>query len=116
MIKILKDLAQLAIDAAFAYKQVLEKINQIEIYNNMNIFQIDHLQHIENLNVMIVNLGATPLASSQDLKGYLIEGFTALRRMRGIAGAQIAITENKKLTNRKYREAIDKIPICLNLF
>jgi demethoxyubiquinone hydroxylase (CLK1/Coq7/Cat5 family) len=42
------------------------------------------------------------------LKGYLIEGFTALRSMTGTEGALKAMRTNEKITNKNYDKALSQ--------
>lgn len=103
----LKDLAQLDIDAVEAYKQALDKIEDKEIHQQISSFKKDHEKHITALNQKITELGGEKVEKSQDLKGYLIEGFTALRSITGTEGALKAMRGNEKMTNEKYREAFE---------
>ena len=51
-------------------------------------------------------LGGNPPKRSVDLKGLLLEGFTALRSVTGTEGALKAMQSNEKTTNKKYQEAL----------
>lgn len=101
----LTKLIQLDIDAAEAYKQALQKIDHMAIHTSICQFREDHLRHIDNLSAAIQELGGKVPDYKQDLKGYLIEGFTALRSVTGTEGALKAMQGNEKLTNRVYGEA-----------
>jgi len=68
-------------------------------------FQDDHKGHIRKLASMVQQLGGKPLKPSPDLKGYLIEGYTALKSVTGTKGALEVMRTNEILTNRKYGEA-----------
>ncbi|MDF2690533.1 MAG: ferritin-like protein of unknown function [Gammaproteobacteria bacterium] len=101
----LSKLIQLDIDASEAYKQALQKIDHMAIHTSICQFREDHLRHIDNLSAIIQELGGKVPDYKQDLKGYLIEGFTALRSVTGTEGALKAMQGNEKLTNRVYKEA-----------
>jgi len=96
VIKMLKDLCQLDIDAIFSYEQALEKIDDQKIYHEIESFRQDHLRHVNDLNTMLEKLGETPLNITKDFKGFLIEGFTALRSITGTEGALHAMEGNEK--------------------
>jgi hypothetical protein len=51
-------------------------------------------------------MGGTPPDPSPDFKGFLIQGFTAIRSATGTEGALRAMELNEKLTNRNYSEAV----------
>ncbi|MDF2530365.1 MAG: hypothetical protein K0Q57_1245 [Gammaproteobacteria bacterium] len=102
----LTKLVQLDIDAAEAYKQALQKIDDMAIHTSLGQFRQDHFRHIDNLSAAIQELGGKIPDYKQDLKGYLIEGFTALRSVTGTEGALKAMQGNEKLTNRVYKEAL----------
>jgi uncharacterized protein (TIGR02284 family) len=102
--KRLHDLAQLDIDAVHAYEQAIERVGYDDIREKLRDFQDDHRRHIESLSAFLRDLDVKP-PDSPDLKGYLIEGFTAIRSVTGTKGALEAMEGNEKLTNRKYGEA-----------
>ncbi len=106
IVKDLKDLAQLDIDACEAYKQALKHIQEEEIYEAIKGFRDDHVQHVEDLSTFIIRFGDHPPAFTQDFKGYLIEGFTALRSLTGTEGALKAMRMNEVLTNTTYKKAL----------
>jgi len=106
--KFLTKLTQLDIDASFAYEQALKQIDDPDIFRNIKKFHDDHLRHIEDLSILICQYGGTPPEKTKDFKGYLIEGFTAFLSVIGTKGALIAMESNEKLTNKKYREALEQ--------
>lgn len=110
IIKVLTDLMQLDIDATYAYEQALKQIDDKTIYKNIDQFLNDHLQHIDELNLMIKKFGGNPPERSKDFKGYIIEGFTAIRSLTGTLGALNAMEGNEKITNNNYKDAIDANP------
>lgn len=103
--KELSNLIQLDIDAVHAYGQAIEEIEDPAIRERITVFQSDHKEHIETLGKEIRALGDTPPDYSPDFKGYLIEGFTALRSKTGTKGALKAMKSNEELTNKKYDKA-----------
>lgn len=105
MIDRLNSLIQLDIDAVHGYDQALENIDVHMLREQLSAFREDHLMHFRDLSALVRTLGGTPSDYSRDFKGFLIEGFTALRSATGTEGALKAMETNEKLTNRKYDEA-----------
>ncbi len=108
IIDALSDLAQLDIDAVYAYEEALKNIDDSEIFKNIDSFRLDHLRHIDDLSALIVKQGGTPPKKTKDFKGYIIKGFTSLRSMTGTFGALKAMKENEKTTNKTYKKALDE--------
>ncbi len=101
----LKDLIQLDFDASRAYDQAIEEIDVPSIRNQLIQYRSDHERHISNLSALLRRMGETPPEPSRDIKGFLIEGFTAIRSMTGTEGALKAMETNEKLTNKRYSQA-----------
>jgi len=110
----LSSLVKLDIDAVHAYNQAIAQIDLLPIKEQMIKYRQDHERHIEHLSKVIIALGVTPPTLTQDFKGYLIEGFTALRSMTGTEGALKAMKTNEELTNKKYRESAS-LPFSPNI-
>lgn len=104
----LSQLIQLDIDAIHAYEQAIEKIDAQGVRRTLEEFKEDHERHVTQLSNEVRNLGGEPPDLSQDIKGVLIEGFTALRSATGTEGALKAMLSNEKLTNRQYEKALQK--------
>lgn len=115
IIKKLSKLAQLDIDAVRAYEQALDKIDLAEVKLKVSQFRDDHQRHITDLNQQIRELGGEAVKETPDLKGMLIEGFTALRSITGIEGAMKAMRGNEKLTNKTYDEALEDPDLPVNI-
>lgn len=102
----LNDLIQLDVDAVQAYDHAIKNVEYDDIRKRFGEFQDDHRTHIRNLAEMVQQLGGTPVKLEPSLKGYLLEGLTALRSATGTKAALEAMKTNEKLTNRKYEEAV----------
>lgn len=105
MLKKANSLIQLDIDASEAYGKAIAHIDDAEIASRLRMFRADHERHIDDLAQLVTNYGGTAPKRSADLKGLLIEGFTALRSVSGTDGALKAMETNEKMTTGKYREA-----------
>ena len=103
----LKALMQLDIDAVHAYTQAIESIQHDGVRERLTAFRTDHERHITDLSDCIIRLGGQPPQRKRDFKGFLIEGFTAMRSLTGTEGALKAMRSNEKTTNQHYREALD---------
>lgn len=102
----LSQLIHLDIDAVHAYGQAIKQIDLVPIRETLEQFLEDHDRHVRNLSDKIRQLGGDPPEYSRDFKGFLIEGFTAIRSMTGNKGALEAMKMNERLTNRKYNDAM----------
>lgn len=98
----LNALIHLDIDAVFAYGEAIDKVEEQQIRDELMHFQGDHERHITALSAKVRGLGGQPPDRSPDLKGYLIEGVTALRSLTGTKGALNAMEMNEKITNKTY--------------
>ena len=103
--KELSSLAQLDIDAVHAYQEAIDKIDHVQIRNQLTRYREDHNQHVTALSAQIRKLGETPPEFAPDFKGFIIQGFTSLRSATGTEGALKAMHTNEKLTNSKYNDA-----------
>ncbi len=99
-------LVQLDIDAIHAYDQAIKEIDDREIRDQLTTFKGDHQQHVSDLSPFIVKFGSEPPKFKPDFKGFLIQGFTALRSQLGTEGALKAMKGNEKLTNAHYDKAL----------
>jgi uncharacterized protein (TIGR02284 family) len=107
----LNELIQLDYDALHAYKQAIEKIDDTIARLDLEAFQADHERHVVDLAAAVRTLGGEPECTGRDLKGFLLEGLTALRSVTGTMGALKAMRMNEKLTNRSYERALEaKLP------
>jgi uncharacterized protein (TIGR02284 family) len=105
MLKDLKELVQLDIDAIRLYDQALDNIDHPALHSQISSFQADHSRHVNDLSMVIRRLGGEPPKYAPDLKGILLEGFTAIRSMTGNEGALKAMRTNELLTNKTYDKA-----------
>jgi rubrerythrin len=100
------DLMKLDIDAVHAYDQAIDNTELISMRETLAHFRSDHQRHVVQLRKLIEAFDVVPPDDSQDFKGFLMEGFTALRSLSGVEGALKAMKTNEELTNRRYREAL----------
>ena len=114
MIEQLDDLIQLDHDAVQAYSQAIQRLDaeDLAVRHELESFRADHERHITDLQNAIRALGGEPREISRDLKGALLEGFTALRSATGTLGALKAMQTNEKHTNKAYSRAADvRLPL-----
>jgi rubrerythrin len=105
LIKRIKDLVQLDTDASYAYEKAIDSIEVPLVKEQLIAFRGDHERHIRELSAYLRSMGEEPPESKPDIKGYFIEGFTALRSATGTEGALKAMKSNEKLTNSNYDDA-----------
>ena len=102
----LNNLIQLDVDAIKAYDQAIEACEHASVKIKLTEFRADHQRHITDLSAHVRALGAEPEVK-QDLKGYLIEGFTAITSI-GTHSALVSMQGNEVLTNKSYQSALKK--------
>jgi hypothetical protein len=107
LIGLLKSLAHLDIDAWHAYDQCIGKLEDAAgTREEFSKSREDHRRHVTELAAKLRDLGEEPPDFSPTFKGYLIEGFTAMRSVTGVQGVLAAMRTNENLTGRKYAEAL----------
>jgi len=107
-IKTLNALIRLDVDAVSAYSQAIDNIHDAEVRSRLVSFRADHERHMTELAAEVDALGGSPPKISPDVKGYLLEGFTAIRSLTGIEGALKAMKVNEALTNRQYQRSLER--------
>jgi uncharacterized protein (TIGR02284 family) len=106
--KELSSLVQLDIDAVHAYELAITNIEPLNVREQLTQFKNDHHRHIGELSTAIRQYGEQPPSYSPDFKGFLIQGFTAIRSATGTEGALKAMKTNEELTNRTYLKALGR--------
>ncbi len=101
----LNSLIMLDVDAVHAYDQAIEACEILTIKDTLTEFRNDHERHIHDLSEQVTRLGGKPEVH-RDLKGFVIEGFTALMS-QGDRSALMAMRGNEELTNRMYQAALE---------
>ncbi|SEM58698.1 protein of unknown function [Stigmatella aurantiaca] len=102
----LRSLAQLDADAVGTYDAAISRIAAPLVRERLNDFRVDHLRHIQDLNLLIERFGGEPVALSPDLKGAAMKGLTAVTSMMGTEAALVAMLGNEEFTNRAYDLAL----------
>jgi rubrerythrin len=106
LIEALSLLMQVDIDALHSYRQALDEIEDKIIRDRLQGFMAEHQHHIDHLADQIRAMDGQPPSLSKDFKGFVIEGFTALRSSAGTIGALKALKTTETLTNRHYANAV----------
>lgn len=86
-LQMVRNICQLHIDAVSAYDRALTFIGERKIYNEMANFQHQHIHCIEQLNSKLKDYGQRPQPKQVDIKGYILDGLTAIRSMAGLWNA-----------------------------
>ncbi|HBA90037.1 MAG TPA: ferritin [Geobacter sp.] len=105
MLDKLNELIQLDVDAVEAYDHAVKHVDK-DIKKRFSAFQDDHRAHIRNLSELVQQLGGKPVHPSPDLKGYLMEGLTALMSLTGTGSALEAMKTNERKIYWKYDQAV----------
>jgi uncharacterized protein (TIGR02284 family) len=99
----LDDLIHLDTDAIHAYREAIAACSVAEVKSQLTSFLGDHQRHVAELESAVRALGGLP-ASGQDIKGFFIEGFTAIIS-QGDHSALLAMRGNEEITTRLYDAA-----------
>lgn len=108
LLKQLQSLAHLDIDAVAAYNTAIGHIDLIDVKQQLTAFRGDHEQHVSDLAPWIERLGGKVPRRTPDLKGFIIQGFTAVRSLMGNEGALKAMKGNEEIANKAYAEALEQ--------
>jgi uncharacterized protein (TIGR02284 family) len=103
----LNDLIALDIDAVNAYDAAIKRMSVPFLQELLGSFQQDHERHIRDLSDCVTRFGGKP-RSRPDIKGFVLEGFTAVTSMMGDEAALRAMQGNEQLTTRTYKNALDE--------
>ena len=107
LVKHLENLTQLDIDAVHAYTSAIEHIDLPDVKQQLTAFRSDHERHISNLSPFVERMGGKVPTRTPDFKGFIIQGFTAVRSMLGNEGALKAMKGNEELTIKTYEKALE---------
>jgi rubrerythrin len=102
----LRSLAQLDADAVGAYDAAISRVEEPLIREKLNEFRIDHLRHLQDLNVFIQQFGGEPVQLKPDLKGAAMKMATAASSLMGTHAALAAMLGNEEFANRAYEYAL----------
>lgn len=106
IIRELKSLCQLDIDAVHAYDECLHHIDLPDVKKDIEQFKGDHERHITHLSDFIRSYDEEPPKKSPDLKGYLLDVFSKIRSLSGTEGALKSLKNGENLTNKRYYDAV----------
>lgn len=107
IVKELRSLCQLDIDAIHAYNECLKHIDITAIKKDVEQFRADHERHVKELSALIHSYNEKAPEFSPDLKGYMLDIFSKLRSLTGTEGALKSLRGGENLTNKRYARAID---------
>jgi len=107
IVKELRSLCQLDIDAIHAYNECLKHIDITVIKKDVEQFRADHERHVKDLSALIHSFKEKAPEFSPDLKGYMLDVFSKLRSLTGTEGALKSLRGGENLTNKPYARAID---------
>lgn len=107
IVKELRSLCQLDIDAIHAYNECLKHIDITEVKRNVEQFRADHERHVKDLSALIHSFKEKAPEFSPDLKGYMLDIFSKIRSLTGTEGALKSLRGGENLTNKRYARAIE---------
>lgn len=101
----LQDLIHLDMDAINAYQKAIDACDHEPVKAELRSFQGDHRRHVQDLTAELTRLGEKADVRP-DVKGFFIEGFTALTSI-GTRSALLSMKGNEHLTTSKYKAALE---------
>ncbi len=101
----LNELIALDIDAVSAYGAAIRHIGVPFLQERLRLFQQDHERHIRELSQAVKLHGGEPRQKA-DVKGFFIQGFTAITAAMGDEAALRAMQTNEELTTHTYQKAM----------
>lgn len=104
LLKQLVALVHVDIDAWHAYGHAIRHVELDLVKHQLQKFQEDHERHVKEWCDAISKFGGEPPPFSRDLRGFVMEGVTAIRSVTGTEGALKAIRLNEVHTNGRYDE------------
>ncbi len=102
----LSSLARLDTDAVHAYDAAIANVDALELRRELVRFRGDHDRHARELRGVIRRFGGEAPSASLDFKGFVLEGFTAVRSATGTEGALKAMKASEALASRAYSRAL----------
>jgi rubrerythrin len=106
VLHILSALSQLDLDASRGYQLALVRVEDPSLKDQLNNFRKDHLQHIENLNKMIVEYGGTVVEKNASLNGFFRDPVGTLQNMKSTRRVLQALRTGERVTERTYGDAL----------
>ena len=103
LVERLTALTHLDIDAILAHDQALSALEAGSLHRALEACKEDHVRHIEALSHLLFNHGGKPPAFAADLKGFLLEGMTAVMSQVGARTALLALVGSESLTVSGYK-------------
>jgi len=107
VIKKLTDVVELDYDAAAAYREAIERLDDTASKAKMQEFLRDHERHISDLSEVIRKEGGTP-PDSGDFKKVLTKGKVQLADLAGDDAILKAMKTNEDQTTSKYESMVEE--------
>src|SRR5687768_7194131 len=98
MVEELNELLQVDLDAVGAYQAAIDAIRELEIKDQLRLFQRDHERHVAELSDLVRKNNGTP-RQKPDLQGMLRRGFTKVAGLVGAEACLRAMLSNEKAIN-----------------
>jgi uncharacterized protein (TIGR02284 family) len=106
-VEALMDLIELDFDAVAAYEAAVNRLNDPFVKDQMGQFMSDHQRHIQELSVIVRELGQVPPTGS-DFKAVLTQGKVVIGGLVGDKGILSAMRSNEDDTNQAYEQALKR--------
>lgn len=107
MLNVLSELIQLDYDSVKAYDEILDEIEDEDIYQITEKFKQEHVRHINDLLELMVKLDKHSARLFPHSTDSLMSGFTALRSLKEDAPFLRVIETQEKMSNKSYLHVIE---------
>jgi rubrerythrin len=103
---LLRSLAELDYDTVLAYETAIEKLDDADAKKQLAEFRDDHRRHIDDINLLLVDLDGKPLVED-DFKHVLLEGKVFIASILGDRAILKAMQSNEEETTKTYKAAVE---------
>jgi rubrerythrin len=103
---LLRSLAELDYDALQAYETAAERAEGADIKKRLGEFCEDHRRHVNDINLLLVDLKGKPLLED-DFKHILLEGKVFIASLVGDRALLKAMQSNEEETTKTYKNAVE---------
>lgn len=103
---LLRSLAKLDYDIWLAYETAIEKLDDADAKEQLRDFREDHRRHIDDINLLLVDLKGAPLLED-DLEHILLEGKVFIASLVGDRAVLKAMQSNEEETTKTYKAAVE---------
>lgn len=107
--KVLQEIAQAEIDAAFLIRQAMENVNNSVLREKLRHYEQQCEEHIKTLGGLVQAHGREAPSHSRDFKGFFMQGYAAMRGLVSDQGVMTALHTNLQKILKIYESHLNSI-------